>query len=418
MKERTTFVAAGAVALLLVGSLAILSFRRSQAKPLIPTLISQRVVPATAHRSEFIEIKILPPPNRPRPEDPDEDEEPIVYRVVDRQGRVYSNIVSRGGDPVMLVIPTGYGQPAEAPRLVTLVDGQPRGSLNLPPFPRPSLRSLPAREDRRIQAFQGHRDVPGPSNVPRSVIVLRALAPITPDEVWDLRVFETNLAVQTAPPALPARPELSRSAPEGILGLDSVNRESLFQTDYAEDATALRVSVFRRRHRIRTEDVVVPGLRIVKRNDRTYFILPHPVDVANHLGLRLTIAEPTPNPSPSDRPLSPSLKFDTHGTNSWIGFSPPTNRSTPHVARWMPQGAVPELGIFLLGPRPADLGLSSILLGPTSLVPEQALTAPRPPRKEPFDLRLRLSYEDWVPVGRFEATIPIEREDPQKRGRP
>ena len=393
MNPRSTTLAAVAVSVSLVAGIA--AFVLGRRPPPIRLIILSQKVDAKSPAAEAIVVGFLPPQELSKA-DPDDDEHAAEYRVVDRNGRTYASTVTNSPEPLWLSIPRTYVKHVDRPRLLALIDGKPRASADLAPFPPPALRSLDARPDSRIcarheirsiyeQAF-GRESGFSPVSDREVVVVFRPIAPIPKDEYWAVSVLGTNIA-------------LGRATGDQSYPIASDRPELLFGPSYAEDIQAAQVRIVRFRRTILSGDVVVHGLRLTEKGGRLVFDLPKPVPIVNSLGIQLTVKSDTPVAAASR--FSPALHFDALGGIPVLPYV-----AGPDAPFEVSAGDLTQVcSIQLLGPLPQELGLDNI--GPLTARLEQGRYGRRSLPKGSFDLRLRLTKIQWKSLGTFEATIPV-----------
>ncbi|RYG23065.1 hypothetical protein EON82_15175 [bacterium] len=412
MKTRSTNLAAGVVSLALVGGFAFVS-RQGRVTQRVPRLISQSVTtyPAadsgtTGPASKFetgsdsnpiggqIVLTFLPPENRPPPE-PESDEDPIVYQVVDARGRVYGEpTYSIDSKPVTIYIPATYGRPVERPRLLAFLNEELCGSVDLPPFPQPRTQPLEARKDPRMAAFHRTGILPGIGR-PKPYIVIRALEEIPDDELWEVELVRTNLRA---------------GGNRANLRITAESREAIFNRDYSEDVQALRLRIARFRRSIVSEEVTMPGPNLKMVDGKATFDLPKPVPIPNRMGFGVSL-KALPRSTANTHPYLAELSLATDQRH-WMPQSPtrdtllgeggyialPGGKPTEHTAR---------VFVDLISPRPEELGLAGIRPW-SDFGPSFDAKTPRKVREGPVTFRFRVGKTAWQPLGQFEVTIPVE----------
>jgi hypothetical protein len=243
-----------------------------------------------------------------------------------------------------------------------------------------------------------------------SSICFQALAKIPTDEVWDLQLLQTNLALE---PGFDDKP--SDRPAKGVLlrGFDSQADQCNYAAAYPEDLSAVRVRVVRFRRRMQSEDVAVSAPVLTASDEKPIFRLEKPLRVKSHLGCDLFLEN-------SSERADPYLLVDTDG--------PSPSTGVPNSLALVDQGEgpgkrLPELFVKLHGP--SELGLFGSYLQPKPRgrsvaapggagfggpgLPQGRPTTPHLGKRKTVILRLGLSKTTWERLQTFEVVVPVER---------
>ncbi len=369
MEDRKASWVAGALGCAAVGGFWL---ARPERTPAALRLLEQRNLPLSALDRDAAAAFRIELPRRVR--EAMDDSLPVVFRIVDREGRVYPLSAMhdpRGGS---LKLPKGYPTDPVSPRLEAAVNGRPLASVALRPLPPPPsipLVATPEAPFRLVNRGQAWLDAEPKGTIPKG-------------ERWRIIGRRTRFAT-----------EIDASA--DIPSYSYRRPSHRFALPFAEVAGLVEVDLVRYRPTPVSTVVRLSGLRLVRRFGGVGLVVDRSVVVDNALGARIIV------PKQYIGPHRPLRRPDPLLASASLALAPPWYKET--LRSPFPERERPPR-IEILSPAPESLGLRELHIGPG--LRRAASDDVGPLREGLFEATIRVTFLKPVPIDRRTYVVPVE----------